>query len=390
MMRKSRTLAVLACAVLMLAAACGSSEEGSSSGSSETTAAITKVGGSMEVAAVWSGEEQTKFKAVLDAFTAKTGTAVTFTSTGDDIATVLRTRLQGGSPPDVAVLPQPGLMKDLASQNALKPIEAIVGKQVDANWAKDWRRLGTVNNQLVGLFFKGANKSTVWYNVKAFEAAGVKAPSSFDELLKTAQTIKDSGVAPFSVGGGDGWTLTDLFENIYLRQAGPEKYDSLSVHSTMWTDPTVKQTLSEMAKVLNPQLVNGSATGATFEQSVNNVFKAPPGAAMVIEGDFVPGVATVPPKSAGARSLMSKRNVSASASAVAVERWISSGYTDSSTALLGDEKPPCLAHSSPASGVARNEMKARAWGVSFIITAASPPPTTMGFESPTLGNGNWL
>src|SRR5437773_369523 len=35
-------------------------------------------------------------------------------------------------------------------------------------------------------------------------------------------------------------------------------------------------------------------------------------------------------------------------------------------------------------------MKARACGVSFIITAASPPPTTIDGESPTDGNGNWL
>src|SRR5438045_2983951 len=101
-MRKSKSLAVVACAVLMLAAACGSSKKSTSEGPSATTT-LQKVGGSMEVAAVWSGEEQAKFQKVLDAFTAKTGTKVTFTSTGDDIATVLRTRLQGGSPPDVAV-----------------------------------------------------------------------------------------------------------------------------------------------------------------------------------------------------------------------------------------------------------------------------------------------
>ena len=32
----------------------------------------------------------------------------------------------------------------------------------------------------------------------------------------------------YSIGGADGWTLTDLFENIYLRQAGPDKYDQLA------------------------------------------------------------------------------------------------------------------------------------------------------------------
>ena len=44
---------------------------------------------------------------------------------------------------------------------------------------------------------------------------------------------------PYSVAGADGWTLTDLFENIYLRTAGPEKYDQLAKHEIKWTDPTV-------------------------------------------------------------------------------------------------------------------------------------------------------
>ena len=43
-----------------------------------------------------------------------------------------------------------------------------------------------------------------------------------------------------SIGGADGWTLTDLFENIYLRTAGPEKYDQLATHKIKWTDPSVK------------------------------------------------------------------------------------------------------------------------------------------------------
>ncbi len=285
----------LVCLLTLVMAGCagGGDNDTGTAGDTDTGAVPENVGGTMEVAAVWSGEEQAAFNQVLEAFTARTGTAVTFTSTGDDIATALRTRLAGGSPPDVAILPQPGLLKELAAQNALKPIEDVAGAAIDKNWAKDWRTLGTVNNQLYGLFFKAANKSTVWYNAQAFNNAGVEPPQSFDDLMKAATTIKDSGVAPFSVGGGDGWTLTDLFENIYLRQAGPEKYDQLSTHAIPWTDQSVKDALRTMARVLDPAMVNGSAVSTTFVQSVDNVFKKPPAAAMVIEGDFVPGVATV-------------------------------------------------------------------------------------------------
>lgn len=288
--------------LVLLATACGSNDNKTSGGTSDTGGAnaggaqsteLQRVGGSMEVAAVWSAQEQANFKQVLDAFTAKTGTSVTFTSTGDDIATVLRTRIQGGSPPDVAVLPQPGLLKDLVAQNALKPIEAVAGKAVSDNWSKDWKDLGTVNGQLYGLFFKGANKSLGWYNTSAFKNAGVKAPNTFDDLLTTAKTVKDSGVTPFAIGGGSAWTLTDVFENIYLRQAGPEKYDQLSTHKIPWTDASVKQALTTMGRLLaDKSMISGSPTQTTFQQAVDLVFKKPPSAAMILEGDFVPGSAT--------------------------------------------------------------------------------------------------
>ena len=96
------------------------------------------------------------------------------------------------------------------------------------NYTADWVRIGTVNGTFYGVFFKGANKSTVWYNVHAFEDAGIEPPATWEDLLADAETLKNSGVPAYSFGAADGWTLTDLFENIYLRTAGPEKYDQLT------------------------------------------------------------------------------------------------------------------------------------------------------------------
>jgi maltose-binding protein MalE len=300
--RSLRWAAILSL-LIVLAAACGDSNDNNNNATgqpSQTTTGgaaqsqqLARVGGTMEVAAVWSGQEQASFKQVLDAFTAKTGTQVTFTSTGDNIATVLRTRIEGSSPPDVAVLPQPGLLRDLANQNALKPIDDVAGAAISQNFAPHWKDLGSVNGKLYGLFFKGANKSLAWYNTSAFRNAGVNPPKTYDELLTTAKTIKDSGVTPFSLGGGAGWVLTDLFENIYIRQAGADKYDQLSRHQIPWTDASVKDALRTMGRLLSDKsMFAGSVTQTQFVQAVDNVFRKPPAAAMTIEGDFVPGSAT--------------------------------------------------------------------------------------------------
>ena len=106
---------------------------------------------------------------------------------------------------------------------------------------------------------------------------------------------------PYSIGGADGWTLTDLFENIYLRQAGPAKYDLLTAHKIKWTDPSVNDGAQDdgaecSATPPTSPAARRARVQTDFPTSVNNVFQNPPKAAMVIEGDFVPGVATVKAK----------------------------------------------------------------------------------------------
>ena len=168
------------------------------------------------------------------------------------------------------------------------------------NFGQSWIDLGTVDGKLYGLTFKAANKSTVWYNVPAFTDAGVTPPTTWDELTTDAGTLQSSGIPAYSIGGADGWTLTDLFENIYLRQAGPDKYDQLSTHEIPWTDQSVKDALTTMAKVVgDTQNIAGGTSGALeadFPKSVTQVFSDPPKAAMVFEGDFVGGVITRRPR----------------------------------------------------------------------------------------------
>src|SRR5438128_7271600 len=218
----------------LLLAACGGS---STSGGNKPLS-----GKKVEVAAVWTGNEQKNFQAILSAFNDSTGAQATFTSTGDQIGTVLGSRIASNSPPDVAVLPQPGLLKDLATKGSLKELDSDTASLVGQNYAPVWKDLGTVNGKFYGVFFKAANKSTVWYNVSAFKAAGVNPPKSISELAQVFATLSASGVKPVSVGGADGWTLTDWFENAYLNIAGRDNYVKLTNHTIKWTDQTVKHT----------------------------------------------------------------------------------------------------------------------------------------------------
>jgi alpha-glucoside transport system substrate-binding protein len=251
------------------------------------------VSGSVSIVGVWTGPEEKSFNAVLAGFKKKNpNIKVSYKSTGDNTPTVLATAVAGGNPPDLASVSQPGLVSDFQKKGALKNLDYAKGA-LSKNYPADIAKLGVIKGHVYGFLIKGANKSTVWYNVASFKNAGVKTPATWPALVTAASTLKNSGTPAFSVGGADGWTLTDLFENIYLRQAGPAKYDALSKHTIKWTDKSVVTALKTMGTILQTGDIAGGTAGALqtdFPTSVSNVFAKDPKAAMVIEGDFVPGV----------------------------------------------------------------------------------------------------
>lgn len=253
-------------------------------------------GAVVEVLAVWEDAEAERFERVLDRFEAATGAAVQYTTTaGEDVATVLDERLAAGTPPDIAVLPQPALVAQYAEEGVLLPIDDVAGDEVAASYADVWRDLGTVDGALYGVWVKAADKSLVWYRIGAFEDAGIVPPDDLDGLGDIADRLSAGGLAAFSVGAGDGWVLTDWFENLYLRIAGPDRYDGLAAHQIPWTDATVVETLTAMARLLAPDHIAGGPSGALAMElpaSVEAVFGSRPAAAMVVEGDFVGGMIT--------------------------------------------------------------------------------------------------
>jgi len=296
MQRRSSALAILASAALVLTACSGNDTENTTTDSSGPTVGVEDLdlpdlsGQTLNVAADWSGAEQENFEAVLDEFERQTGAETVYTSLGNNVATTLGTQIEGGKPPNVALIPQPGLMTQLAQDGSISPLSDDVLEEVQANYSDTWLDLGTVDGTPYGVWFKAANKSTVWYNVAAYEDAGVEVPETWDDFTTTLQTVSDSGVPGLVVGADVGWPLTDWFENVYLRTAGPEMYDQLANHEIPWTDDSVKEALTILGELWgNDDIVLTGGSQRTFPDSVTAVFRDTPEGATVYEGDFVAG-----------------------------------------------------------------------------------------------------
>lgn len=115
----------------------------------------------------------------------------------------LPVRVEGGTAPDIAVFPQPGLLKAMVDTGKVVPASDALSAGVDANYNADWKNYGTVD----GTFYAaplGANvKSFVWYSPKTFADNGWAIPTTWDELLALSQTIADTtDVQPWCVGFG--------------------------------------------------------------------------------------------------------------------------------------------------------------------------------------------
>ncbi len=282
-------LALAVGALALVAAGCGGDDGGG--GGAEGSEDVT---GSLSVMAIWGGDEQASFQQVIDGFMELyPNVTVKYTSGGDNLAPLLSTAVEGGNPPDIAAVGQPGLMADFAAKDAIQPIDDLREAIVD-NFGESVADVGAIDGTQYGIMFKGANKSTIWYNVADFEEAGVEAPETWDDLKEDASTLKAAGITPYSVGVDVGWPITDLFENVYIRTAGVEKYDQLTKHEIPWTDQSVKDALTVMQDIVgeSDNLAGGTEEALQTEMpaSVANVFNDSPEASMVIIGDFAPGV----------------------------------------------------------------------------------------------------
>ncbi len=288
-MRRTTLLWIAALAALVLAlGACGGDDGG---GTDEGDGEVT-------IFSLWGGSEEEAFKKVLAQFTEETGIRTKYESARDFLP-VIRTRLNAGNPPEVGILPRPGFVAELARDDALISLEDL-GLEVDTineNYGETWIDLATFERDQYGVVVKANSKSTVWYKPSSFEENQYEVPTTWDELNDIVVGYDGKGMEPWAVGAqgrDNSWTLTDWFEQIYVRTAGGESYDKLFAGDLAFNDETVKEALREMLKHVNDKHVLGgidTALSISFQDGIARVFGTDPKAEMYMLGGFVGGIA---------------------------------------------------------------------------------------------------
>ncbi|GAA2184911.1 ABC transporter substrate-binding protein [Micromonospora lupini] len=176
--------------------------------------------------------------------------------------TQILVRAKAGNPPDLAIVPQPGLLRQLVGTGRVKEAPTEVAANVDKFWGKDWKTYGTVDGKFYGAPSGASIKSLVWYSPKEFKDNGYQVPKTLDELMQLTDKMAAKGKKPWCAGiaSGEatGWPITDWMEDMMLRLNGPESYDKWVSHQIAFNSPESAAALDEAGKILkNPKYVNG-------------------------------------------------------------------------------------------------------------------------------------
>jgi len=176
----------------------------------------------------------------------------------------LPVRVKSGNPPDLAYIPQPGLLQTLVATGKVVKAPAAVEANVDEHFSEDWKAYGTVDDVFYAAPLGANVKSFVWYSPSAFADAGYEVPETYEELLTLSDKIAADNpeAKPWCVGIGSGdatgWVATDWMEDVLLRQESPELYDQWVNHEIPFNDPRIATTLDAVGNILkNDKYVNG-------------------------------------------------------------------------------------------------------------------------------------
>jgi alpha-glucoside transport system substrate-binding protein len=207
-------------------------------------------GKTVDIQVQWTGGELANFQASMADFAKASGITIQVDSVPSSHETVLKSRIEGGAPPDIAQLAQPTPVLAYAAE----------GKVIDVATFMDPKKLSDEHSATIGLVTQGKNiwgipykadvKSTIWYPVKAFAAKGYKVPTTWDELIALSDQIVKDGSNPWCIsagGPGDatGWEITDWVEEVVLKTKGLDYYQDWINHKVTFEDPGIKDALDK-------------------------------------------------------------------------------------------------------------------------------------------------
>ncbi len=290
--------AVVAAAVALTTAGCLGSSSNTNTNTGSTGATGSAAGGTVEIMYAFGGDQDKGFRASLDPWAKSNNITIKYNSS-DQFDKLIQTRVQGGDVPNIAIFPQPGIIKGFAAKSQVQALDGIVDiAKVKASMVPGVADAATVDGKVYGLPVSANVKSLYWYDKANFAAAGLTVPTTQDELVALMDKVKAAGKTPLCYGmesgGATGWPATDWIEDYVLQTGGTEVYDQWVAGTVKFADAKLDPAFDIYAKLLmDDKNVFGGVKAAAangFGTALNPMFAAQnPGCYTGKQGNFITG-----------------------------------------------------------------------------------------------------
>jgi len=193
-------------------------------------------------------QDAQKYNDTMKDFEDKTGITIQYQGSKEFEASI-KTAMDAGNAPDVVDFPQPGLLATFAAQGKITDLNKYLNKDtLTKNYNQYWLDQATMPGKdgpiMAGVWERVNGKGFIYYPKKAFDAAGYKVPTTYDELKALMDQMVKDGTPPWCIGiesgAATGWVATDWTENNMLRTTTPENYDAWVAGKLKFSSPEVK------------------------------------------------------------------------------------------------------------------------------------------------------
>ncbi len=187
---------------------------------------------------------------------------------GTNAKAVLKTRMEGGKPPDsFQVHAGQELVSTWVKAGKMEPITSLWKSEGwDQFIPKDLKDIVSANGEVWSVPVNVHRGNALWYNKKLLDSKGVSVPVTMDDFLSALSSLKSKGIAaPLALGSNGNWQVQMLLENNIVAAGGTDFYKSVMTGKASFTDANVKQALTWIKQMLT--YVNSDHTNLGWDDA---------------------------------------------------------------------------------------------------------------------------